>query len=115
MVVGSSDWLGSVGSRFSDRDKVLREAEAFCEEADAVDAEDRIHEEHMCLAIWDELRRIRRENARLREAITWAEQYVPKRADCETRRMIESLLPNVDAEPRASGSAEAPGSARVGL
>ena len=35
-----------------------------------------------------------RENARLLEALKWAEPYVPKRADCETRRMIESLLPN---------------------
>jgi hypothetical protein len=32
---------------------------------------------------------------KLREALKWAEPYVPKRADCETRRMIESLLPNV--------------------
>jgi hypothetical protein len=39
-----------------------------------------------------------RENARLREALKWAEPYVPKRADCETRRMIESLLPNVQAQ-----------------
>ena len=35
------------------------------------------------------------DNAKLREALKWAESYVPKRADCETRRMIESLLPNV--------------------
>ncbi len=37
-------------------------------------------------------------NAKLREALKWAEPYVPKRADCETRRMIESLLPNVQAD-----------------
>ena len=32
-----------------------------------------------------------RENAQLRDALKWAESYVPKRSDCETRRMIESL------------------------
>ena len=36
---------------------------------------------------WEEIQR-------LREALKWAEAYVPKRADCETRRMIESLLAN---------------------
>jgi hypothetical protein len=37
-------------------------------------------------------RELERENAQLREAIKWAEPYVPKQ--CETRRMIESFLPN---------------------
>jgi hypothetical protein len=40
------------------------------------------------------------ENTKLWEALKWAESYVPKRVDCETRRMIESLLPNVKGEPR---------------
>jgi len=44
----------------------------------------------------EELRQVREHNARLREALKWAEPYVPKRADCETRRIIESLLPNVN-------------------
>lgn len=42
----------------------------------------------------ERLRFVLERNAKLREALKWAEAYVPKRADCETRRMIESLLPN---------------------
>ena len=39
---------------------------------------------------------LERENARLREAIKWAEPYVPK--VCETRRMIDDILSNVPGE-----------------
>ena len=41
------------------------------------------------------VRELERENARLREALKWAEAHVPNRQDCdETRRMIHELLTN---------------------
>jgi hypothetical protein len=47
------------------------------------------------------------ENERLREALKWAEAYVPKR-DCETRRMIESLLPNDQDQRRGRAGRASP-------
>ena len=38
----------------------LCEAEAWAHDVDLVEVQDRMHEEHMALALWDELRTIRR-------------------------------------------------------
>ena len=51
----------------------------------------------------EDIRAVLVENANLREAIKWAEPYVPKR--CETRRMIESILPNAKvSQPHGSNA-----------
>jgi len=89
-VIAAFDIQTSSGSRFSDPAKVLREAEAFCEDADSVDEDDRIHEQHMCLALWDELRNLRRENARLNEERNnWRISSVARELDAENTKLRE--------------------------
>ncbi len=46
-------------------------------------------QEQINVSLFDEVKRLQRENTKLREALKWAEPYVPQ--VCETRRMIDEL------------------------
>lgn len=56
----SADTIVSNGSRFVDPRRVLGEAEARCQDIEAIEEEDRFDDESYMLALWDEVRRLRR-------------------------------------------------------
>ena len=85
---------GSVPSRFVDREGTLRRAEAWCEDIDSTDEEDRYWDEHMALALWDEMRRLRLEL-----------EKIAAMADVEPNNLCASqakaaLSPNDSDQPR---------------
>ena len=56
----SSDTIVSNGSSFVDPERVLADAEARCQDIETIEEEDRYTDESYMLALWDEVRRLRR-------------------------------------------------------